>query len=195
MLNFFFSPKGRITRWQFWQGTLAQLLFLGPTLAVLSQTADSNSVGTALRWAEDAIVLWTAFCLSSKRLHDRGKSEWFFLLAFLPPGAVWHFIECGFLRGEPGPNAYGPAPGTVSAASAGPLDGTGSLFGGGAAKVISRITIEMPAKAVRAASARARKSAPQSAAFKSPAPHMPAASDLRFPERKPTIAPLFGWRR
>ena len=190
MLNFFFSPKGRISRWQFWQGTVAQLLFLGPTLAVLSQTADGDIVGATLRWAEAAIVLWTAFCLSSKRLHDRGKSEWFFLLAFLPPGAVWHFIECGFLRGDSGPNAYGPAPGTASAAAAGPLDGTGSPIAGGAAKAISRITAAMPAKASRPASARARKSVPHS-----PAPKMPAAADLRFPERKPSIAPLFGWRR
>jgi uncharacterized membrane protein YhaH (DUF805 family) len=33
------------------------------------------------------------------------------LSVFVPViGGLWYLIECGFLRGTPGPNAYGPDP-------------------------------------------------------------------------------------
>jgi len=46
-----------------------------------------------------------------KRYHDRDKSGWWVLIIFLPViGALWYLIECGFLRGTDGNNAYGPDP-------------------------------------------------------------------------------------
>jgi uncharacterized membrane protein YhaH (DUF805 family) len=46
-----------------------------------------------------------------KRYHDRNKSGWWILIVFVPViGGLWYFIECGFLRGTPGPNTYGPDP-------------------------------------------------------------------------------------
>jgi uncharacterized membrane protein YhaH (DUF805 family) len=46
------------------------------------------------------------------RLHDRGHSAWW-LLWFLVPVVGWIllFVQNGFLRGDGGPNRYGPAPG------------------------------------------------------------------------------------
>ncbi len=46
-----------------------------------------------------------------KRYHDRNKSGWWVLIVFVPViGGLWYLIECGFLRGTPGPNNYGPDP-------------------------------------------------------------------------------------
>lgn len=198
MLNFFLSPKGRINRWQFWQGTFAQLVFLAPLLFSLSRAAGSRLPDTTILWAglETAGLLWTGFCLSSKRLHDRGKSEWFFLLVFIPLGAVWHFIECGLLRGEAGPNAYGSAPGQefgqAAAQAYSALDGAGPGPAGAAVKLISRARAATPAKTLGSAPARQFKAArPMPEAGIAPV----AASSADFPERKPSVAPIFGWRR
>ena len=46
-----------------------------------------------------------------KRWHDRDKSGWWVLINLVPCiGPFWALIECGFLRGTPGPNKYGPDP-------------------------------------------------------------------------------------
>jgi hypothetical protein len=44
---------------------------------------------------------------SVKRYHDRGKSGAWFLICLIPYiGAIWQFVELGFLRGEAGTNKY-----------------------------------------------------------------------------------------
>lgn len=78
-------------------------------------------------------LLWIGLAVATKRLHDRSKSAWWLLLFYALPGvldsagdqvgglgtvlslaslaiSVWAMIELGFLRGTPGPNAYGPDP-------------------------------------------------------------------------------------
>ena len=54
------------------------------------------------------------------RLHDRGHSAWW-LLWFLLPVVGWIvlFVQNGFLRGDGGPNRYGPAPGHAVGAPVG----------------------------------------------------------------------------
>ena len=43
------------------------------------------------------------------RLHDRGHSAWWLLWYLLPPlGVVVLLVQNGFLRGDGGPNKYGP---------------------------------------------------------------------------------------
>ena len=59
------------------------------------------------------LFVWTTFCLSAKWLHDRGRSAWDHLMILVPAGQIWHFIHCGCLAGDPGPNAYGPPPGNA----------------------------------------------------------------------------------
>jgi hypothetical protein len=44
-----------------------------------------------------------------RRSHDIGRSGWFALICFIP-FAGWYLV---FKEGTPGPNKYGPAPGTV----------------------------------------------------------------------------------
>jgi uncharacterized membrane protein YhaH (DUF805 family) len=52
-----------------------------------------------------------SIAVAVKRYHDRNKSGWWVLIVFVPViGGLWYLIECGFLRGTPGPNNYGPDP-------------------------------------------------------------------------------------
>ena len=45
------------------------------------------------------------------RLHDRGHSAWWLLLALVPVvGVLVLLVMTGFLRGHGGPNRYGPPP-------------------------------------------------------------------------------------
>jgi uncharacterized membrane protein YhaH (DUF805 family) len=65
------------------------------------------------------VLIWPALALQVKRWHDRDKSGWWVLIAFIPIiGAFWVLIECGFLDGTPGPNRFGPSPKGVSGPAA-----------------------------------------------------------------------------
>jgi uncharacterized membrane protein YhaH (DUF805 family) len=46
------------------------------------------------------------------RLHDRGHSAWWLLWILLPlVGVIVLLVQNGFLRGDGGPNRYGPSAG------------------------------------------------------------------------------------
>jgi len=54
-------------------------------------------------------LIWAGFAIHAKRWHDRGKSGWWSLIAFIPiVGALWMLVELGFLKGDEGPNRFGP---------------------------------------------------------------------------------------
>jgi uncharacterized membrane protein YhaH (DUF805 family) len=45
------------------------------------------------------------------RLHDRSHSAWWLLFNLIPlVGGILLLIQMGFLRGDGGPNRYGPPP-------------------------------------------------------------------------------------
>jgi len=52
-------------------------------------------------------VAYAQLAVYAKRFHDRGKSAWWVLIAFVP---LIGFLELGMLPGDPGPNTYGPPP-------------------------------------------------------------------------------------
>ena len=137
-----FSFRGRINRIQYWIGMGTLPAFVMALLAgaqytlnkmVPPEVAHSNersrgilgSAHTDWRgWFEDngALILWgTAFVLvlliglavQGKRWHYRGKSGWWVLVHALPGiGNTWALVECGFIEGTPGPNRFGPPPGS-----------------------------------------------------------------------------------
>jgi uncharacterized membrane protein YhaH (DUF805 family) len=111
--------RGRISRQIWWMRY--QLPIAG--LAILAAIADA-SLGYSLFTPDPGVVeflggpvstaigLLTAVpCISTTvaRLHDRGHSAWWLLWFLLPPlGAVVLLVQNGFLRGDGGPNKYGP---------------------------------------------------------------------------------------
>ncbi len=62
------------------------------------------------------VILWVLFiypgvCVIGKRLHDRDKSAWWYLIVLVPlVGGIWLLVQCAFLEGTRGPNRFGSAP-------------------------------------------------------------------------------------
>jgi uncharacterized membrane protein YhaH (DUF805 family) len=112
-----FSFDGRIGRKAFWQ--LSLLLFAINLVIYIPVFVVNGSDGLQIVLAVAAIAIYLVIAVASlattvKRLHDRGKSGWFYLISLIPLiGAIWLLIEVGFLEGQPGDNQYGaPASGS-----------------------------------------------------------------------------------
>ena len=119
----FLQYGGRIGRVAFWLGSLAiGLAQIGAT-ALLMQMAHATTpedIRTYYHTGQDVLMhlllpimivyvmaLYPTYAIYTKRWHDRGKSGWWSLLAFVPIIGLWVIIECGFLGGDEYENAYG----------------------------------------------------------------------------------------
>jgi uncharacterized membrane protein YhaH (DUF805 family) len=122
MTNLLFGFQGRTNRAKFWLVALALLVIEFIVLGVIGGSAvmsDDPQQALASLGPVAGIVLvilglaitWITIAVGIKRFHDRNKSGVWILIIFVPViGGLWYLIECGFLRGTPGPNDYGPDP-------------------------------------------------------------------------------------
>lgn len=114
------SYEGRIGRGRFWLGVLLVILMsmgIGILAGLLGipihdasryQAEEFGAIGALFAFAAAALLLYSQLAIYVKRFHDRGKSGWWVLIAFVPViGFFWILIELGMLPGDPGPNAYG----------------------------------------------------------------------------------------
>ncbi len=127
--HLFFDFKGRIGRKAFWLGSLCIVLaqtFVILALAQVFGIAIADMVGPDLNTDQindladkldvlgaltALIFLWPSLAIYAKRWHDRDKSAWWTLIAFIPiVGQIWAIIELGFFRGSKGPNRFGIDP-------------------------------------------------------------------------------------
>ena len=108
-----FSFKGRIPRSTWWfanigmtLGFYAIVIGLGLFVGAAGGTEELLMGMIFLLYVP---LLWCSLAISAKRWHDRGKSGFFVLVAFIPIiGPFWQLVECGFLEGDPYRNEYGP---------------------------------------------------------------------------------------
>ena len=117
-MNMIFGFSGRIGRLQFWLTSIGVIVFymaafmaVGVSMDIdpaaanppqLSPAALAVLVGTMV------IGFWINLAAIVRRYHDRNKSGWWFFICVVPIiGAIWQFIELGFLGGTPGGNDYG----------------------------------------------------------------------------------------
>jgi uncharacterized membrane protein YhaH (DUF805 family) len=132
LLNYW-SFFGRFTRIQWWRFQIWTTLALAVLLfAVINIQNDRVRIG--LIALSIAAWLLAALAVSVKRLHDRNKRAWWLIVFYLIPVlcnvfgyyagqddavflavpsallSLWAVVELGFLRGTPGPNAYGDDP-------------------------------------------------------------------------------------
>jgi uncharacterized membrane protein YhaH (DUF805 family) len=118
-----FSFQGRVGRGGFWLGLLLNIVLalVGIGLAMLIAPVDFGNAAASpspLFWGlyvVPALVgTWISVAASVKRLHDRGKSGWWYLLmmvlSLIIVGTIWYIVECGILEGQEGANTYGPDP-------------------------------------------------------------------------------------
>lgn len=120
-----FGFRGRFTRANFWLVhvgvSVVATVLLGAAFvsSVLSAGVDGAATATFTVLGMTGVVVallfvplvWIGLAASVKRWHDCDKSGWWMLVTFVPViGGLWFLIECGFLPGTQGPNAYGSDP-------------------------------------------------------------------------------------
>jgi uncharacterized membrane protein YhaH (DUF805 family) len=122
MGNLLFGFQGRANRAKFWLVALGivvvELILFGILGSSVSMSADPQeamaNMGPVANLAIIVFIVvatWISVAVGIKRFHDRNKTGWWVLIAFVPIiGGLWYLIECGFLRGTAGPNNYGPDP-------------------------------------------------------------------------------------
>lgn len=102
--------SGRARRAEYWWFTLFNIIVMVAAFVLL--TAGGDALGTAgvVLYALVALGLFLpGLAVTVRRLHDTGRSGWWFLLSFVPLGA---FVVLYFLvqEGQPTVNAHGPSP-------------------------------------------------------------------------------------
>ncbi|MFH6961199.1 DUF805 domain-containing protein [Flavobacterium plurextorum] len=104
--------SGRARRSEYWYYTLATII-----VSIILSTLD-NFAGLTFGLADSGIlssiysllVFLPGLGVLVRRLHDVGKSGWFFLIVLLPiAGVIWLLIVL-CTEGNSGANAYGPDP-------------------------------------------------------------------------------------
>ncbi|WP_196503655.1 DUF805 domain-containing protein [Aestuariivirga litoralis] len=119
------SFSGRVNRKPYWLAAIAVgivgsvlvwiLMALFGTMTVSTDPAVPPMMGfSPIGWVLAAIVyialIWASLALAIKRLHDRNRSGWFYLLMLVPLVNIWVAIEILFLKGTAGPNRFGEDP-------------------------------------------------------------------------------------
>ena len=108
MLAQYFTFQGRATRQQYWMLFLANIA--ASLVAIAIDNAVLNTPGVFQTIVALAFIV-PGLSVGVRRFHDRDKSGWWLLIAFIPlVGAIWLIVELGFLRGTYGPNRFGPDP-------------------------------------------------------------------------------------
>lgn len=106
--------SGRARRKEYWMYTLFNVLILAALLAIGFAALGENGVWLYLVYLLAVIV--PTLAVTVRRLHDTGKSGWWYFINFIP--LVGPFILLAFTCsvGTPAANEYGPDPKLVTAA-------------------------------------------------------------------------------
>lgn len=111
-----FRVHGRATRAEYWWWALVQTLLLaGATWLDITRhfMADTPPPLNPLEYATLVVAVLTIpanFCVTIRRLHDSGRSGFWYLILFAPiVGGVW-FLILMLLPSERDDNIYGPTP-------------------------------------------------------------------------------------
>lgn len=117
-IKFLFSFSGRFGRGQYWLCQFLSLLIpFGFIVLTGMLFAALGFRGGEASAAEDPIIFltvvayfWILLASHAKRWHDLGRSGWWQLVGLIPFGGIYVLVMCGCVRGDTGPNHYGPDP-------------------------------------------------------------------------------------
>jgi len=103
-----FSFKGRIPRKTYWLTSLALMVAIFVIIILATVIGAGESALGFLLLVIYIPAIWISLAVQVKRWHDRDKSGWWVLIAFVPViGPFWALIENGFLAGTPEENRFG----------------------------------------------------------------------------------------
>ena len=112
--NHYIDFEGRARRKQYWMFVLFQILIAVALLAVAGiLAAVSDVLGglfVLLYYVVSLGLFLPALGLGVRRLHDTGKSGWFFLVVLIPFLGALALLYFMVIEGDAGPNEYGPDP-------------------------------------------------------------------------------------
>ncbi len=99
--------SGRAQRAEYWSFFI--FYFIALLVILLFEPIESRIVSNLF----SLIMLLPALAVSSRRMHDIGKSGWMILINFIPLiGQIWFFVLT-VTNSYPSSNAYGPNPKAV----------------------------------------------------------------------------------
>ena len=102
----YFVRSGRLSRSAFWRSTLVAWGIFWVCFALLDDVTRID-----LTRVPALVLLYSLFCLASRRYHDLDRSSSRLLLGLIPLfGLVFIMWELGFKRGTVGENGYGIDP-------------------------------------------------------------------------------------
>lgn len=104
--------SGRARRSEYWYYTLASVIIsiILSTLDKVTNLTFGFADSGILSSIYSLLVFLPGLGVMVRRLHDVGKSGWFFLIVLLPiAGVIWLLIVL-CTEGDSGTNAYGPDP-------------------------------------------------------------------------------------
>ena len=106
VLSQYANFNGRARRSEYWYYILAYAIIS----AVLNALAQYSSIFTVLSGIFGLALICPTLAVAVRRLHDIGKSGWYYLFALIPlVGAI--ILLVWFVKdSEPGDNVYGPNP-------------------------------------------------------------------------------------
>ena len=101
--------SGRATRSEYWKFMIFVYVMEALAATIFSVASDGSEISIAYLIISLLFVL-PKLSVSVRRLHDIGKSGWFFLISMIPVvGNIIFFIMC-LMDSEPRTNKYGPDP-------------------------------------------------------------------------------------
>ncbi len=106
-----FNFTGRSRRKEYWAATLFNSIFIFIFLA--SIFIEDHSISKILYFLYVIFILIIAIpnlSLCIRRLHDVGKSGWFYLIGFIPIINLWPVALILFVDSEPHNNQWGEDP-------------------------------------------------------------------------------------
>ncbi|MGW0393332.1 DUF805 domain-containing protein [Streptomyces sp. NPDC003042] len=103
--------SGRARRQEYWMFVLCSI----PIVAVLMAVDFALGSYPVITWIYSLAVFLPSLGLSVRRLHDIGKSGWWYLVGLIPfVGWIWLLVLMA-TEGHAGPNVYGANPKQVHA--------------------------------------------------------------------------------
>jgi uncharacterized membrane protein YhaH (DUF805 family) len=106
--------SGRSRRKELWifaliNTIIGAVLYLGG-MAAMSQSSTLGSLLLGLYFVYLLAALVPGWAVGARRLHDTGKSGWWWLIAFVPFVGAIILIVFWVTDSQPGDNQYGPNP-------------------------------------------------------------------------------------
>ncbi|MBS3965533.1 MAG: DUF805 domain-containing protein [Methylomonas sp.] len=118
-MNYYFAAfkkyavfKGRATRREYWYFTLFNILAVGVfgLIDQLMGTFNFDAGYGPLSAIYTLAMILPGLGVSIRRLHDTGRSGWWFMITIIPIIGLLVFLYFALLDSDPNPNEYGESP-------------------------------------------------------------------------------------